>query len=346
MSLLKKSRFLDLLPLQRIFIGSLLFFIFTFEILHSAYTSRLKDVAYLSNAKYNVFVGYGLVVGLPGTGDRRNVFTEKSLNVFLKNQGVETEQMRLTARNVAMVSVTARSFGFLDKGDLVDVSVASIGDARSINSGLLLPTTLRAGNGQNYMLASGVINADEENPTTGIVNLGGAVERSFSEDDNSNQSLDNLPRLSFRLNHFSPGYGAAIKQSIEQNFDAVLVTLDNEKNFSIAKRNEERFTSEEIVELLNSEVNINPIAKIIFDQKTGVVIVGADVKINQSHISLPSATLSLGNPTDNERLGKDYANVSDLMAALNSINASIDEIVSIFTALKKSGALNAEIIFQ
>lgn len=343
MGFLKKSKYFCS---KKILLASLLFFLFTFEVLHSAYTSRLKDIAYLANAKYNVFVGYGLVVGLPGTGDRRNVFTEKSLNSFLKKQGVETEQIKLTARNAAMVSVTARSFGFLDKGDLIDVAVASIGDARSINSGLLLPTTLRAGNGQNYMLANGVIKSDEENPTTGIVNLGGAVERSFSEDDNSNQSLDNLLQLSFRLNHFSPGYGAAIKQSIEQNVDAVAVTLENEKNFSIAKKNGERFTSEEIVELLNTEVDINPIAKIIFDQKTGVVIVGADVKINQSHISLPSATLSLGSPQDSERLGKDYANVSDLMTALNSINASIDEIVSIFTALKRSGALNAEIIFQ
>ena len=308
-----------------------------------SFNTRLKDIALLANVQQNTFVGYGLVVGLPGTGDRNNDFAKENMKQFLSRQGIKMDIEGLRLRNSASVIVSAKASGFLENGDKVDLQVSSIADARQIERGVLLPTTLRAGNGERYIVASGSIEANPDNPATGSISDGGAVIRDFRETQSN--PLQNPRQLFFKLENYFPDYSVSIKRSLEESFDNFQVSLQNEKRFFVSKKNEEVFSSEEILELLNTEVEISPPAMVIIDKQSHVIIVGSDVQINKSHISVQAGVISLGNANPN-RIGKEIATVSELMEQLNGLSLTTNEIVSIFNGLKRSGAMNATIVYQ
>lgn len=319
-----------------------IFFLFCF--LDGSYVPHLKNIAHLSNVKNNVFTGYGIVVGLSGTGDRKNPLTQKSLENFLKKQDLKIEKNKFNTRNSAMVSVVAKTFGFLWKGDSIDITVASLGDAQKIDNGFLLPTSLKASDGEKYILASGFIKTASNSPTLGIISSGGIIEKNLSK-ENIHQTKPLSTSLSFIINDGNSHYLTAIKKKIEETFPSIKVTIQDNKRFLIKKNISNRFTQDEIIKILDLKINIPPKEKIIIDKQTGVVIIGGNISINPSHISFPYTSINITSSIS-QRKGNKYATINDLVQELNAMNVTTNEIISIFTGLKRSGAFNADLIFQ
>src|SRR6185312_10358069 len=179
--------------------------------------SRIKDIAQLQSARDNQLVGYGLVIGLAGTGDslRNSPFTEQSIRAMLENLGIATEGGQARAKNVAAVIVTANLPPFVQSGARIDVNVSSLGDSTSLNGGTLVMTPLKAADGQIYAVAQGSVSVSgfaaqgqaetltQGVPTAGRVANGAIVEREVTADFNS------TPKLTLQL--INPDFSTAVR---------------------------------------------------------------------------------------------------------------------------------------
>ncbi len=341
--------------------------------------SRLKELVSLEGVRDNQLIGYGLVVGLAGTGDKRQtVFSAQSLSNLLERMGVTVAPAALQAKNTAAVMVTATLPPFAQPGIRVDVTVAAMGDSSNLQGGLLLLTPLKAANGQVFAVAQGPVvtggfvasggsgNAQTVNhPTTGRVPSGAIVEAAPPSVLNPSEfrlqlkhsDFTNASRVSALINHSFSEPGRPLAKAL----NAGLITVTIPPDFS--ERQVEFFA---LIE--NLSLAVDRTAKIIVNERTGTIVMGKEVRITPVSIlhgnltvevetsydvSQP-APLSSGETTVVPKVGvgvqaekarninlQEGASVDDLVRALIAIGSTPRDIIAILQNLQAAGALDA-----
>ena len=329
---------------------------FTSSYLYPDYTVKVKDIVYFDGVKKNVFMGYGLVVGLAGSGDTRSALTRKSLRQFLEHSGVNIDEARLNSRNIASVAVFAELSGFYNKGDLLDVSVASIDDAKNIDNGLLLPTALKSSSGEVFIVASGVVNAalQSSDALRGNIISGGVVEKTLGS---MADILNTKPYVTLVLKKPSFQTVSHVAKVFKASDNTIKVEVLDNKHIRLVPlaENEDKKISHEILsKLLNLEVKITAKSQIVINKQTGVIVVGDNVRIEQALVVLPRLSIEIEGDGDDKTTSKQDGNiilksnttVKELADGLISLGVEPKELVAIFSALSKSGAINANIILH
>lgn len=256
-----------------------------------ASVSRLKDIVEFEGIRENILMGYGLVVGLNGTGDKlqNNAFTEQSLIAFLERQGVNTRGASLKSKNVAAVTVTASLPPFARNGSRMDVTVSTMGDATNLTGGILLATPLYGADGEVYAVAQGSVSiggfkaASEAGnttvtkgvPTSGFVSNGAIVEKEVEF------ALNSMPELKLSLRnpdistaqHVAESINAEIGPGVAGVTDPGTVTLTVP---AVYHNNATQLLSE-IEKLM---VETDQVAKIVIDEASGTIVMGENVRID------------------------------------------------------------------
>jgi len=340
----------------------------------------IRDVATVEGVRENSLVGYGLVVGLKGTGDKQQTyFTVQTLASVLARMGVQIPssvlQSTVQVKNVAAVFVTASLPPFSRPGMHVDVMASSIGDARSLEGGTLLLTPLYAADGQVYAAAQGPLvvggymagsatNAKQVNhPTVGRVPGGALVER------DSALSLAGLEHLSLLLNDANFSTAEEVASVINQQWSVPIATVVDSRRIEIKLARDASIPSV-IAHLENLEVEVRRRAKVVVNERTGTVVLGKDVRLGavsilHGNLSIEVTTrmavsqpnpLASGQteivpetkvkandaPARNVELNEG-ASVEELVTRLQAIGATARDVVSILQAIKAAGALEAEL---
>jgi flagellar P-ring protein precursor FlgI len=342
----------------------------------------IRDIASVAGVRDNSLVGYGLVVGLRGTGDKQQTyFTVQTLASMLARMGVEIPpsvlQSTVQVKNVAAVMVTASVPPFSPPGMRLDILVSSVGDARSLEGGTLVLTPLYAADGQVYAAAQGPLvvggyaagggaNSKQVNhPTVGRVPSGGVIERDSSLD------LAKLSELAFVLNESDFTTAQQVAAVINRQWVAPIANAVDGRRIAI---NLSAAASTPVPRLLaqieNLEVEVRRRAKVVVNERTGTVVMGRDVHLGAVSIlhgsfsvevttaykvSQPNALAggktevvpetsvkATDTPARNVELGEG-ASVEELVTRLQAIGATARDVVSILQAIKAAGALEAEL---
>jgi flagellar P-ring protein precursor FlgI len=340
--------------------------------------SRIKDVAAFEGVRDNQLAGYGLVVGLNGTGDRsQTFFSTQTLANMLERSGITILPDQVRVKNIAAVMVTATLPPFIRQGSRIDVTVSSIGDAQSIQGGVLIMTPLKAANNIDYVSAQGQValggfssggsgnRVQLNHPTVGRIPNGGLVEREVAVDLQSKTQL----HLVLHESDFTTVSRAvrAINELVGGN---VAAAIDGR---TIAVNVPESY-SKRIVEFMatieNARMDVDIAARVVFNEKTGTIVMGKDVRIAEVSIIHGSLSLQVGTilnvsqpaplsqgqtavvpdttVTMQEEKGRtvtlrDGASVEELVRALNTIGAGPRDIIAILQAIKAQGALQADL---
>jgi len=341
--------------------------------------SRIKDVAAFSGVRDNQLVGYGLVVGLDGTGDRRQTFfSTQTLTNMLERSGITVSPDLIRVKNIAAVMVTAVLPPFARRGGRVDVTVSSIGDAENIQGGVLIMTPLKGVDNQVYVTAQGQLalggfgaaaggnRVQINHPTVGRVADGGLVEREVPF------SLAGKTDLSLVLyqNDFTTATRAA--RAINQAVGGEVAGALDGRTIAIKVPDSFRDRIVEFMALVeNSKMEVDFRAKVVLNERTGTIVMGKDVKISAVSIIHGSLSLQVGvvlgvsqpapfskegqtkvvpetTVTVQEEKGRtvslgEGASVDEVVRALNSIGAGPRDVIAILQAIKAAGALQADL---
>lgn len=342
--------------------------------------SRIKDIADFEGVRDNQLVGYGMVVGLNGTGDNiKSVdFTKESLISMLDMLGINARDGQLKAKNVAAVMVTANLPAFSKQGSRIDVMVSAMGDAKNLQGGTLLATPLTGANGEVYALAQGQVavggvsarggnqSVTRGVPTSGRIANGAIVENEIpfelSDLDTINISLRNPDFTTSR--RVSDAINTHMGTNIAKAMDPGTVKLEIPDDYR-----------DRIVELMTSveQIKVQPdqMARVVIDETSGIVVIGKDVRINKLAIAQGNLTIRISEipfisqplPFSNGEtvVGVDTAidinqsvdsklsvletgvNLQELVNGLNALGVTPRDLISILQAVKASGALQADI---
>lgn len=321
--------------------------------------AKIGDITSIYGAMSNPIVGYGLVTGLSGTGDQWGVnVTQQSIVTMLSKLGINTNQASLyEIRDTAAVMVTAELPPFAIPGQEINVTVSSIGNAESIQGGVLLMTPLKGPNGKVYALAQGSVStggniaAQDVMPlpgyipvsqnfqTSGLVDNGGIIEEGVSIGLNSftaiklilkNPSFTTASRIASAINaKLAKGTSKSL------NSTQVLVNIPAAYKGNVAK----------FISVINAvDVKTHTRAIIVINERSGTVIMGGNIRINPVAISNRNITLKINKKrVPNAFFLKNGLTVAQLVAALNAVGASTSSIISILESIKAAGALSAQI---
>jgi len=378
MSSLSRKAFSRLIAI-RFAIFSLLIFLIAFLALapHTANAVRIKDIATFSGVRDNQLIGYGLVVGLSGTGDKRDsTFTIRSMVNMLEKMGVQVDMRQMRPRNVAAVMVTARMPVSAKPGSRLDVTVSSLGVSTSLLGGVLIQTPLKGVDGKIYALAQGALavggfsvpgnqaSASKNVTTVASVPGGGIVERAVPFEFNSQDSLTlsmNAPDFS-TTNQVVERINRALGGGFARSVDVGTVVLDIPPDFR-----------GNIVPLMasleNIEITPDNVAKVVVDEKTGTIILGREVRISRVAVAHGSLQVVVSENQDVSQPGPfsggstvvtpstdiaareeqrnlnilEGATLQELVDALNSVGATPRDLISILRSMKTAGALHAHL---
>jgi flagellar P-ring protein FlgI len=343
-------------------------------------TSRIKDLADIEGVRENQLIGYGLVVGLNGTGDTLNniPFTKQSLTAMLERLGVNIRGAQLRTGNVAAVMVTGNLPAFATQGTRVDVSVSALGDAKSLQGGMLLVTPLLGADGNVYAVAQGTVavagfSAEGEAakivrgvPTVGRISNGALVEREIDFAINRmsnlrlalrNPDLTTAKRIAGAINDF---LGAAAAEPIDRATIMLAVPPKYHGNL-VALLTE--------IEPLQIEPDLP--AKVVIDDRSGVIVMGRDVRVATVAVAQGNLTVTItetpqvSQPSPFSRGGRtrvvprtrigvqeegvklgvvdEGVSLRELVDGLNALGVGPRDLISILQAIKASGAIQAEI---
>lgn len=343
--------------------------------------SRIKDIVDVEGIRENQMIGYGLVVGLDGTGDtlRNSPFTKQSLQAMLERLGVNTRGESLNTKNVAAVMVTAKLPPFTAQGTTVDVIVSAIGDATNLQGGMLLVTPLMGADGEVYAVAQGPVatggfsasgqggSVKRGVPTSGRIANGALIEREIPytlAGENSlrlflkNPDLTTATRVADAVNTFLAAPAAlatdpsTVELSLPQGYQGSIVSL--------------------LTEIEQLRVEPDTAARVVIDEQSGIIVMGQTVRVNQIAIAQGNLTIrvtetpqvSQPNPFSNAGTtevvprsdiqvddGSDRkvtvletgVTLQDLVNGLNALGVGPRDLISILQAIKASGALQADL---
>jgi len=340
--------------------------------------SRIKDVAAFEGVRDNQLVGYGLVTGLNGSGDgTQTYFSTQTLANMLERSGITIDPGRMRTKNIAAVMVTATLPPFARQGSRIDVTVSSLGDAKSLQGGELIMTPLMAADGQVYATAQGQValggytasgnatRSQVNHPTVGRITNGGLVENEVAID------LSNKSRLNLVLNRndFTSASRAAKEINDTLGFEAA-DALDG-RTISLMVPTEYRNRLVEFMSVVeNVRVEMDNAARVVFNERTGTIVLGKEVRISEITVIHGSLSLQVGtvftasqpNPfsqgetvlVPEETLTvveepartatiREGASVEELVRALNDMGATPRDVIAILQAIKAQGALAAEL---
>lgn len=360
-----------------------LFFFSSIPVFVQATPIRIKDLVEFDGVRSNDLVGYGLVVGLNGTGDglRNSPFTEEILSNILERLGINVTGEQFRPKNVAAVLVTASLPPFARAGSPVDVTVSAIGDANSLLGGTLIMTPLNAADGEIYAVAQGTIIAGgaaavgegaaviQGVPTAGVIPSGATVEREVQFDFGGMTTL----RLALRTPDFTTA--GRIEQAINQDFSRpVAVMLDSgtvELNIAATRMPSPAHALGRVENIL---VEPERRARVVVDQRSGTIVMGEDVRISRVAVSQGNLTLRIQeeplvaqpNPfapgetvvvprtqaaiIEEPGIGlaevRGGTSLSELVAGLNALGVAPRDMIDILKSIKASGALHAEFIVR
>ncbi len=338
--------------MKRVFLW--LIFVLAF---HKLLAEKIGDIASVVGVRDNQLIGYGLVIGLNGTGDKSgSKFTMQSISNMLESVNVKISADDIKSKNVAAVMITASLPPFARQGDKIDVQISSIGDAKSIQGGTLVMTPLNAVDGNIYALAQGAIVSGNSNNllSANIIN-GATIEREVS--------YDLFHKNAMVLSLKNPNFKNAIQvqNTLNKVFgNKVAIALDP-KTIQITRP--ERLSMVEFLALVQ-EIPINYSAKnkIIVDEKSGTIVSGVDIIVHPIVVTSQDITLKITKePLNDSKNTQDLDNnmsldtahntlssngksitIAGVVKALQKIGVSAKGMVSILQALKKSGAISAE----
>ena len=340
--------------------------------------SRIKDIVSIEGVRTNQLIGYGLVVGLNGTGDtlRNSPFTRQSLEGMMERQGVNIRGTNLNTKNVAAVMITADLPPFATPGSKLDIKVSALGDAKSLLGGTLLVTSLQGADSEVYAVAQGAVQTGAVSasggsgssisrgvPTAGRIAAGGTVER---ETGFNLASMSEL-RLSLRNPDFTTAQRLA--NTINQSFPGTALA---ENGTVIAIRAPQSHNMASFLSRVeNLPVEVDTPAKVIIDEVNGVIVMGEAVRVSTVAVAQGNLTVlvqenpavSQPNPFSNgetvvvpqsdvrveEETGRQMriinggASLNTLVNGLNSLGVSPRDMISILQAIKTAGALQADI---
>ncbi len=345
---------------------------------HAAQAARLKDMASVKGVRSNQVIGYGLVVGLRGTGDKQQTqFTTQSLRSLLAKMGISIDPKQIRVANVAAVMVTAKLPAFARTGSSIDAIVSSVGDASSLSGGMLLMTPLLGNDGQIYAVAQGPVaiggfsaegggsSISQGHPTVGTLVGGALVEREVA--------YSMVGQELFEIALHRPDFTTAQRtaQRINEEFKAPVAVARDSGTLDLTlptayQKDAVGFMAR--VETL--EVAPDKAARIILNERTGTIVMGDAVRVstvavahgnltvvvNQINEVSQPAPFSEGEttPIENFDLGTDQdesnltvieqtVTIGDLVRALNAMGTTPTDLISIIQAIKASGALSAEV---
>lgn len=355
---------------------------FFLPIHHAAAVSRIKDIADFEGVRDNQLIGYGLIVGLNGTGDNiKSVdFAKESLISMLDMNGINARSGQIKAKNVAAVMVTANLPAFARQGSRIDVTVSALGDAKNLLGGTLIATPLKGADGEVYAVAQGTVATGAVSagnqaqgssvlkgvPTSGRIANGAIVEREIDFDLNS---LDTM-NIALRNPDFTTSRRIADAINAMLGTTAAKALDPGTVNMAIPTAYKEN-----IVDLMTKveqlQVQPDATAKVVIDESTGIVVIGKDVKINrlaiaQGNLTIKITDIPLVSQPEPFSLGETVVmtpelveveedteakmkvldtgiNLQELVDGLNALGVTPRDLISILQAIKASGALQAEI---
>ncbi|MCL1036483.1 flagellar basal body P-ring protein FlgI [Shewanella submarina] len=340
---------------------------------------RIKDIANIQGVRSNQLIGYGLVVGLPGTGEKTR-YTEQTFKTMLKNFGINLpDNFRPKVKNVAVVAVNADMPAFIKPGQTLDVTVSSLGEAKSLRGGTLLQTFLKGVDGNVYAIAQGSMVVSgfsaegqdgsqviQNTPTVGRIPNGAIVERSVPNPFASGDFLTfNLHRADFTTaRNMATAINSLLGPEMARALDASSIQVN-------APRDPSQRVSF-LATLENIQVDLaEEAAKVIVNSRTGTIVVGENVRLLPAAVThggmtvtiAESLNVSQGNPlgggdtvvTPESTIGVEENNrrmflfnpgttLDELVRAVNLVGAAPSDVLAILEALKVAGALHGELI--
>ncbi len=342
-------------------------------------TSRIKDLIDIEGNRENQLIGYGLVVGLNGTGDSLNnsPFTKQSITAMMERLGINTRNMPMRTANVAAVMVTANLPAFSTNGSRIDVKVSALGDSKSLQGGELLITPLMGADGEVYAVAQGAVaiagfSAEGAAakmvrgvPTVGRISNGALIEREINFSINRmaslrlalrNPDLTTSRRIALAINDYlgqpvaEPTDPGTVHLKVPQNYVGNIVAL--------------------LTEIEQLRIDIDSGARVVIDEASGIIVMGKDVRVSTVAVAQGNLTVTVSenpqvvqpNPFGNGETtvvprttldvkedGKKLATVKEgvtlqeLVDGLNALGLSPRDLISILQAIKAAGALQADI---
>lgn len=344
---------------------------------------RVKDLAMIAGARDNQLVGYGLVSGLAGNGDKNPVYTIQTIANMLLRFGISVPASTIAAKNVAVVMVTADIPAFRKTGTRLDVTVSSMGDAESLQGGVLLQTPLLGADGKVYAVAQGPLSiggfsagvgggggatVQKNHPTTGQIVNGALVEREIPATIVRNDFIELLLR--------EPDFTSAarLSEAINEKFVDSAEALDSTTVRVKLPAGMEASPVEFIARLEAIEVTPDIPARIIINERTGTIVATSRIKISSCAVSHGNLTISIASTLDvsqpnpfsqtgdttttprtdtkvNEAKAAlialpELPTVEKVAAALNALGVTPRDMMAIFQAMKQAGALQAELIIR
>ncbi len=348
----------------------------------SGRSERIKDIVDIQGVRGNPLTGIGLVVGLADTGDQTLASQQILTNIF-RNSGLVLSPDDFTGGNVAVVMVTAELGPFARNGSRIDVDVSSIGDASSLQGGMLLPTPLRGLDGQVYAEAHGAVfiggwsaagqqaSITKNHPTVGRIPAGAIVEKEELATFVENIGKDRIITLNLRNNDFSTAERISTAINALHGDSAAVVdagTIRVKIPVDISETQVAGFLDE----IMTPDVKVDVPAVVVINERTGTIVIGEKVGISEvavsqgslvvkiketETVSQPTAPFSEGATTERvpetlmgieEKQGylvsvPRVVTVAELAKALNAIGATPRDLIAIFNALRKAGALQAKL---
>jgi len=331
------------------------------------YATKINDVANIVGVRDNQIIGYSLVVGLKKTGDgTTSKFTLQSIANMLKSMNIDMNSIDIKSKNVAAVVVTANLKPFSRQGDKFDITVSSIGDAKSLEGGTLLMTPLKGVDGKIYALAQGPVSiggknergaGSESHPTVGLVYEGGLVEREINIDLYHQQ----YATLSLKESNFKNS--VAIQKAINEVYSTQVAVAMDPRTIKL-KKPENKSMIEFLAEVQDIDMDYTPKNKIIINERTGTIIAGVGIevkpiimthgditiKINeQATVSQPDGAMVVDDSlviglNENELYTKEgTTTVANLVRSLQKLGATPKDIISILETMKSAGSISAEL---
>jgi len=366
--------------LPSILIGSLVIALF----IPNAQAARLKDLAHVAGFRANQLFGYGLVVGLNGTGDRQNTeFTVQTLANLLQDYNIRVSPSEVRVRNVAAVIITAEVPPFVQPGTRLDATISSMGDANSLSGGVLLLTPLKGPDGKVYAVAQGAVSLGggftaqgvgakviKNHQTAGRVTAGVLLERAVPSHIVSHEGL-------VRINLDKPDFTTAKRISEAINQSPLKVTAQSMSPGVIAVTIPDAYRSNPVafVSALESlEIAPDQAARIVVNERTGTVIISHDVRIapvavahaglhitikSEQRVSqpnpfgrgdtkvVPDTQVTVKEPEARQLVplpGGAGVSLNEIVQALNVLGVTPRDLIAVFEALREAGALQAELV--
>lgn len=343
---------------MKLFLLFLLFF-------STLYATKITDVTSIVGVRENQIIGYSLVVGLQKTGDgTTSQFTLQSIANMLKAMNIDMQPADIKSKNVAAVVVTATMKPFARQGDMFDVVVSSIGDAKSLEGGTLLMTPLKGVDGKIYALAQGSVSIGgrnekgaESHPTTGTVFGGGFIEREISSD----MYHQEYATLSLKESGFKNAI--AIQKAINAFYNTQVAVAMDSRSIKL-ERPKNRSMIEFLAEIQEISIDYKPEDKIIINERTGTIVAGVDIElkpiilthgditikiVEEATPSEPVGAMKVDNNlviglNENEIYTKEgTTTVANLVRSLQKLGATPKDIISILEAMKSAGSISADL---